>query len=52
MCLWSRALPERDCPLGNIHVTFVDISLLFCWGDLGLLTLDNSLPISVVLATG
>ena len=52
MCLWSRALPERDCPLGTIHVTFVDILLLFYWGDMGLLSLDNSLPVSVVLVTG
>ena len=29
VCFWSCALPDRDCPLGNIHVIFVDISLLF-----------------------
>jgi len=52
MCLWSHALPNHDCPLGNIQVTFVDISLRFYWGDLGLLPWDNSLPVSVVLATG
>ena len=29
VCFWSRALPDHDCPLGNIHVIFVDISLQF-----------------------
>jgi len=52
MCFWSCALPERDCPLGNIHVTLVDILLLFYWGDLRLLSLGSSLSVSVVLATG
>jgi len=51
VCLWSRALPERDCPLGNIHAIFVDISLLFYWGDLRLLSLGNSLSVYVVMAT-
>jgi len=51
VCLWSRALPDRDCPLGNAHVTFVDISLQFYWSDLGLLSLSNSLSVSVVLST-
>jgi len=52
MCFWLGVLPDRDCPLGTIHVTFVDISLQFYWGDLGLLALSNSLLVPVVLATG
>jgi len=52
VCFWSRVLPDRDCPLGNIHVIFVDISLQFYWGGLRLLSLGNSLSVSVVIATG
>jgi len=41
----------RDCPLGKCHVLSVDISLWFLWGDLTLLSLDNSLSDSIALAT-
>ena len=43
VCFWSHPLPEHDCPLGNIRKIFVDISLLFYWGDMRLLSLGNSL---------
>jgi len=52
MCFWSRVPPDRYCPLGNIHATFVGISSQFYWGDLRLLSLDNSVPVSVVMETG
>ena len=41
----------RDCPLGNCHVLSVDVSLCFLWGDLRLLSVDNSLSSSIALAT-
>jgi len=52
VCFSSHALLDHDCPLGNIHMIFVDVSLLFFWGDLRLLSLGNSLSVSVVIATG
>jgi len=35
VCLWSRALPGRDCPSGNNHMLLVDICRLFqvTWGN-------------------
>jgi len=52
VCFWSRALRVHGCALANSHMIFVDIFQMFRKGDLRLLSLGNSLSVSVVIATG